>query len=436
MKALAPFSNARYRVLVIALIASLFGGGVWLVALVFQLIDMGGGPAQLSGVAAAASLGLIGAVLLGGVTADRIPQKRILLMVEAAKFVTIGTGAFLGMTGTIEFWHLVVIALLLGVADGFFYPAYSAILPAILPADQLLAANGVEGVLRPTVMQAIGPAVASLIIAIASPAAAFAVVAAAQLLAVVALCFLRAVPLRREVDPSQHPFRAFFADLGGGFAYMVKTRWVFATLLFATILVLAIMGPIEVLLPFAVRQQIGQNPGNFAAVLAAFGIGGAVGSFFVASRRLPRRYLTVMTLARGLGSLPLAFVGLVSMLWVMIVLLFIVGFTFSAASVIWGTLLQRRVPAAMLGRISSLDFFVSLALMPVSMALAGPVGEKIGIPAAFMIAGIVPVIIAVITIWVGRFPKDELDHPLDLVEEHDGAIESVVADDGAANRQD
>ena len=58
----------------------------------------------------------------------------------------------------------------------------------------------------------------------------------------------------------------------------------------------------------------------------------------------------------------------------MVVALFVVGFAFSAGQVLWGTLLQRRVPTAMLGRVSSLDFFVSLALMPVSMALAGPVG--------------------------------------------------------------
>ena len=57
---------------------------------------------------------------------------------------------------------------------------------------------------------------------------------------------------------------------------------------------------------------------------------------------------------------------------------------------LWGTLLQRRVPPAMLGRVSSLDFFVSLALMPVSMAIAGPVGETIGIATTFLIAGLVP----------------------------------------------
>ncbi len=67
----------------------------------------------------------------------------------------------------------------------------------------------------------------------------------------------------------------------------------------------------------------------------------------------------------------------------------------------------------MLGRVSSLDFFVSLALMPVSMALAGPVGEAIGIAPAFVAAALIPVVLAIGTLAIARLGKDELAHPLD-----------------------
>ena len=144
---------------------------------------------------------------------------------------------------------------------------------------------------------------------------------------------------------------------------------------FATLYVLVVMGPIEVLLPFAIRDRVGAGPAALSLVLAAYGVGSAVGALLVASVRLPRRYLTVMLLCWGLGALPLAAFGLSTLLWVMVVASLVVGITDAAAMVIWGTLLQRRVPAHLLGRVSSLDFFVSLALMPVSMALAGPVGE-------------------------------------------------------------
>ena len=93
--------------------------------------------------------------------------------------------------------------------------------------------------------------------------------------------------------------------------------------------------------------------------------------------------------------------------------LFVVGATYSAAMVIWGTLLQRRVPEGLRGRVSSLDFFVSLALMPVSMAIAGPAGAVFGIAAVFVVAGIVPGFLAVAAIVIPRLDRDELTHPLD-----------------------
>jgi hypothetical protein len=85
--------------------------------------------------------------------------------------------------------------------------------------------------------------------------------------------------------------------------------------------------------------------------------------------------------------------------------------------VIWGTLLQRRVPPHLLGRVSSLDFFVSLTLLPLSMALAGPVGERIGIPTAFLVAALVPPLLAAVALVAWRLPADELAHPLDRYRE-------------------
>ncbi len=415
-RALRPFATGQYRLLAGALSLSLFGTGVWLVAVVFQVFALDGTPVDLSFVATGGSLGLVLAVLVGGVVADRVPQRRILATIETAKALAMAAIAVLSLTGLIELWHLALLSFVLGAADGFFYPAYSAWLPALLPADDLLAANGIEGVLRPAVMQAAGPAAAAGAISLLSPGLAFTIVAGSQALAAGILLAMRQTAVRRDVDedaPAQHPLRAMWGDLRDGVRYMLVTRWLLATLLYSCILVLVIMGPIEVLLPFAVRDQAGGGEGAFALALAAFGVGGAIGSLAVASLPLPKRYLTIMIAAWGLGCLPLAVVGVTDQLWLMIIALFVCGLVFSGATVIWGTLLQRRVPPAMLGRVSSLDFFVSLALMPVSMAIAGPVGELIGIPVAFIAAGMIPVVLAAITLLTARLGADELAHPLD-----------------------
>ncbi|WP_234659428.1 MFS transporter [Agromyces marinus] len=411
-RALRPFASGQYRLLVLALTASLLSAGAWIVAVAWQVIELGGTPVDLSIVAVGASVGLVLAVLIGGVVADRVPQRRILLAVEATRAAVFTIAGVLALTGMIEVWHLAVLSFGLGVADGFFYPAYSAWLPALLPEDQLLAANGVEGMLRPAAANAAGPALASLLIAAQAPWLAFLVVAGLQVVALVGLGVMRTTPLQRDLD-ADHPIRQMVSDLRDGFGYLLRTRWLIATLAFSIVLVLVVVGPLEVLIPFAVRDQAGGGAGEFALVLAAFGLGGAAGSLLVASFRLPRRYLTLMILAWGFGCIPFAVIGLTSQLWVMIVATFIVGFMFDAAQVVWGTLLQRRVPRAMLGRVSSLDFFVSLALMPLSMALAGPVGEWLGLAPAFLIAGLVPPVLAVLTLAFARLGRDELEHPLD-----------------------
>lgn len=413
MRALQPFETPQYRLLAGALVLSLFGSGLWAVAMVWQVIAMGGGPGQLSLVASVAALGLLGAVLVGGAVADRVPQRRILMVVEATKAVVVGVGAAMALSGVLEVPHLMVVALVLGVADGFFYPAYSALLPAILPERQLLAANGIEGVLRPGIQQAAGPAVAGLIIALYSPAHALAVVAGMQLLASACLFVLRPTALRRQRMADQHPILGALTDIRDGFRYVLRTPWVLTTLLFACVMLLVIIGPVQVLMPFAIRDRIGGGAGAFAAALTAFGVGAGVGSMLVASFPLPRRYLSVMLLLWGVSCVPLLAVGYAAHLLPVLVALFLVGALSAGANVIWGTLLQRRVPAELLGRVSSLDFFVSLALMPVSMAIAGPVGARLGISTTFLVAALAPPVLAVIAVVAGRLPADERAHPLD-----------------------
>jgi MFS family permease len=198
-----------------------------------------------------------------------------------------------------------------------------------------------------------------------------------------------------------------------GISYMVRTPWLLATLLFASLMVLAVMGPLEVLIPFVVKDRLGGNAGDHAMVLASFGIGGAVGSMVMASLRMPRRYLTIMNLMWGVACLPMILMGRASAVWVVVVCAFALGALFSAPMVIWGTLLQRRVPAHLLGRVASLDFFVSVSLMPISMALAGPVSNTIGLADTFLLAGVTPLVFAVVAILWARLPQDEIAHPLD-----------------------
>jgi MFS family permease len=415
-RALRPFRHAGYRRLAIALAFSTFASGVWVVAMVWEVIRIGGGPAQLSVVSTAGAVGVLLPALLGGVAADRIPQKRILLCVATLEFAAMALVALLSIADLTQVWHLAAVSFATGMGMAFYYPAYSAWLPSLVDESDLMAVNGFEGMVRPTLGQAIGPGVAGAVVGAVSSGAAVGVAAGFALAGLVALSFVPLTPVRRDPDATTqevvHPVASALRDIREGFVYMVRTPWLLATLLFASLMILAMMGPLEVLIPFLIKDRLGGGPGDHAMVLAAFGVGGALGSLGMASIPMPRRYLTAMILMWGVGCLPLVVMGLATEVWMLVVAAFVVGAMFSAPMVIWGTLLQRRVPPHMLGRVASLDFFISISLMPISMALAGPVSDLVGLRTTFSIAGIVPGILAIVAIIWARMPQDEIAHPL------------------------
>ena len=410
---LVPFAIPAYRRMAVALSCGAFAYGVWTVALVWEVIRLDGGPAQLSMVSTAGAVGVLLPALLAGVVADRVPQKLIVMTVATAEFVSYTLVAVLSLSGLTQLWHLAVVSFFIGAGMAFYYAAYSAWLPALVPAEQLLAVNGFEGMVRPLVAQALGPGVAGVAVGLASPGAACVVAAVVAGAGVLVQVRLPRTPVRRDLSQlDAHSVRGMLRDIREGVGYMVRTRWLLATLLFASVMVLATMGPFEVLVPFLVKDRLGGDAGDHALVLGAFGIGGGAGSLAMASMRMPRRYLTWMNLTWGVACLPLAVMGFADEIWVVVGCAFLLGVLFSAPMVIWGTLLQRRVPPELLGRVASLDFFVSISLMPVSMALAGPVSEWIGVGNTFLIAGVTPVVFAAVAIVWAKLPADEIAHPM------------------------
>ncbi|KRD19629.1 MFS transporter [Mycobacterium sp. Root265] len=409
-RVLAPFKIRDYRLLVAAVALSIFATGMWTVVMALQVIALSNDPAALSLVAACMAVGLVAFVLVGGIAADRFPQRRIIILVEAVNTAAVTSVAVLGLLDALRLWHMAVASAALGIAAAFFFPAYSAYLPRLLPPEQLLAANGIEGVMRPTLQQAIGPAAAGLLIGATFPTVGLVICAVLFGVGLTLLIATRPV-VQRVVSEHQKPH--VLTDLREGFVFMVRTPWLLATLLFASGFILLIMGPIEVLLPFITNARFEHGERIFGFVLAAFGLGSAVGALAVSSWRLPKRYMTVLMVCWGLGNLPIVAIGYTSSFPLMATASFIIGVTSGAAMVIWGTLLQRRVPSAMLGRVSSLDFFVSLVFMPVSMALAGPLSKVISIETIYLVAGVGPIFLGLIAYFAARMYRDEIEHPLD-----------------------
>ena len=414
LRALRPLATRDYRLLFAAVGIEVFGTGMWTIVMVFQVLALDDSPLALSAVATGLSLGLFAFSVLGGVVADRFSKRRIIITVQGLTAAVMAAVAVLSLTGAIELWHVGLASFAMGAGSAFFYPAYSAYLPQVLPPEQLLAANGLEGALRPSMGRGLGPALGGIVVGAFFPAVGAVIVAASYAVAFVITLFLS----RREDAPApatSEERTSVWGDLRAGVRYVARTRWLLWTLIFGSSLALIIQGPIEVLLPFLTRERFEEAEATFGFLLAAYGIGGAVGSLVVSSLKLPRRYLTFMILCWGGGTLPLVVIGAADNLFVMLAALFIVGATTGAGVVIWGTLLQRLVPLEMIGRVASLDFFVSIAFMPVSIAIAGPLSMLVPIPMIFVIAGIVPPVLAVVALWAGRMRAVERTHQLGRV---------------------
>jgi len=414
-RVLAPLRFREFRLLIAAVSIFIFAEGMWTVVMALQVIALADDPSALSLVAACLAGSLLAFILVGGIVADRVSQRSIIITVEAVNLAAVGAVAVLGAFDALRLWHMAVASAILGASAAFFFPAYSAYLPRILPPQHLLAANGIEGMVRPTLGQAMGPGFAGVLVGATVPALGSATVAVLFAVGLALLVAIRPASAGQAghvaVDAGRdkpHPL----ADLRDGWVFVVRTRWLLWTLLFASMWVLLAMGPMEVLLPFIARERFVHGGQVYGFLLAAYGLGGAAGALAVSTRPLPRRYLTLMMMLWGLGSLPMAVVGVTWSFPVMAIALFVVGVASGAGMVIWGTLLQRRVPAELLGRVSSLDFFVSLSFMPLSMALAGPLSKVVPVEIIFGAAGLLPIVVAVVVLAVARMPADEIAHPL------------------------
>src|SRR5918998_369252 len=197
-RALSPLRHPSYRLLAASMALSLLAAGLWAIALVWQVVALGGGPGALSLATALSAGGMLASTLLGGALADRVPQRRILLGVALLQTAAVGLVAVLSLTGTLALAPLAAASLAGGGGTGLYYPAYSALVPGVVPPSDLLAANGLEGVVRPALAMAAGPAAGGLLVGAFSPGAALLATALTSAAAAACVAALPTLPVRRE----------------------------------------------------------------------------------------------------------------------------------------------------------------------------------------------------------------------------------------------
>lgn len=437
MKLVRAFKSRPFTMIWIGQTISNLGDGIFYLALAWQVLLMTHSATAMGIVLIAGMVPRLVFVLIGGVTADRLPRRLIILWSDGGRGVVVLLISILGFTGHLQFWHLVVEALIFGVVDGFFNPAILAITPDLVEKDDLSSANALIS-LSSTLAQLLGPALGAGFIALTGPMGAFAANALSFFLSVAFLLPVRiperhinkplqiqepsvdgtlveGVPAIEEI-PEEQPvkrrgIRGVLDDVGEGMVYVRNSRWLWVTLISAAIGNIGIMASLVTSMPKLVHDAYGQG----AWLLGLIGTTEAVGSVLAVlligqATRMKKRgllaYLSMTLNSAGLLIFGLPFPRIAAPLIAPLASV-LVGFGITFFNTIYFTILQERIPSEKLGRVISLDTLGSFAMIPVGEAVGGILTDHIGPALVFILFGAFNIVNSLIPLLVRQVRETE-----------------------------
>ena len=362
-------AGRNFRRFYVGYTTSLLGTSMSAVAIAFAVLQSGGTASSLGVVFAANIAAMIAFMLGGGVIADRLGRRPVMLTADAARCAAQSALAVALFVGRPHIWLFVAVAFVVGTGNAFFAPALSGLVVQLAPRDQLGNANALFGMARPAAAVA-GPALAGILIAVGSPAVPIAADAGSYAVSAVALALLSFPAAGRPQA------RSMVRDLADGWAEFSARAWLWLQTVQFTLFNLLTWGPYLVLGPVLAREYLG-GARAWGAILACYGVGALIGGLLALGRR-PRRPLLVATLAT-LGyplppltlamHLPGAAVGAGALL---------AGLGSALGGAISTTVTQQWLPAGVLSRVDSFNLVGAYALGPIAFIAAGPAAAAVG----------------------------------------------------------
>jgi MFS family permease len=389
---LAPLREREFRLLFAGRTVSLLGSAIAPVALAFAVLDLTGSKTDLGLILAARQIPLIVFLLVGGIWADRLPRNRVMVGADLVSALSQATVATLLITGTAEIWHLVALAAVNGSSSAFFFPASQGVIPQTVPPQLLQPANallrlGINGSLIG------GAAVAGFLVAAFGSGTAIAVDAATYLLGAVFVALMR-LPASLKME-AQH----FLRELGEGWREFRTRTWLWVIVIQFSLVNAVESGGLNVLGPAVAEDELG-GARDFGLILTAQALGLVVGGF-VGLRFRPRHMLVVATGAILLMPLVLVALGFPAALPIILAVAFLAGIGIETFGILWDTTMQQEIPPAALSRVYSYDLLGSVAIVPIGLAVAGPIADLIGVREALWGAAAI-VVVATLPVFAVR----------------------------------
>jgi MFS family permease len=418
---LAPLRHRDFRWLWAGMTVSLFGDGIFLVALTWHVYSIRNVPSALSMVLIAMTIPTIVFLLPGGVVSDRISRRTIMLLSDLVRAVAIGAMAALALTGSRSLWEIAVLAMVYGAGTAFFTPAFEAVIPDLLPSADLPAANSLDQFVRPIAIRLTGPAAGGMLIGALGTGTAFAVDAASFVVSAMTVFAIAPTPRHGGGEKLTD-------DIRGGLRFVRERVWLWGTLVAAAVAYLLFLGPTEILLTYLVKNDLHDSATTLGLVLAAGGVGAIGSAVVMGQREQPRRHITFIYATWTLATLAVAGYGLATAAWQVALACLAFNALETAGTIVWYTLKQRHVPANMLGRVSSLDWLISIGLLPLSMALTAPVAAAVGTRTTLVGAGVAGAVVTLGALFLPGMRHVETEPELvqePVVPRADPAVDAV-----------
>jgi len=340
------------------------------IALAVTILDAGGSATALGLIMGARVLSGVLLAPVGGVWADRLSRRSVLFVSDAIRAV-VGSIVIFFDPATISLWVLLAVVVIMGACDAFGRPAVAAIIPSILPDHLLPSGNVIRGISMKG-GEIAGPGIAGAIIVTFGTHATYLTTCVFFLIG--ALLILRVHENPREMNTS--PKSSFVTEVREGLRVVWYYKWITAMIIMATFQLMMVVGVEMVLLPVITKRDFG-TAAVYATAAALFSLGGVI-SAIISIKSKTKRPGTVSVVVWGLfifAPLVLAFPSSRELIFLAY---FIAGFSVGPWEAFWNTQVQREVPTEYQARVFSIDFMGTVGLLPLGMALAGPMADLFG----------------------------------------------------------
>ncbi|MFX1391080.1 MAG: MFS transporter [Promethearchaeota archaeon] len=335
-------------------------------------------------------------VTLTGVIIDRWNRKSIIVIVDSLQAYVMLIVIIIFNFGVAEPILIVGIMSLFGIFQGFHIPTVSAIVPTMVPKDKLSRMNGINFLFRGFI-QIIGPIVGAIFLSFLPIGIILWFDPITFIMALIPLLLIKIPKVNGEASPSKK--RKFIEDFKLGFRTL-KLIPIVLMMLIVSMFVNFLLVPTNIFMPYFILYNHSGNPTNLAFVIAFMNGGILLGSFVTSIKKEWKHTTSIYFAGEFVLMLTMGLIALTPYrLFLMMGISFIIfGFTIPILNTIYLTIMQLKVPADKMGRLSSIDWALSMAITPIGTIISGPLAEIFGVTNIFLSFSIIGMII-VVTLW-------------------------------------